>query len=212
MYYWFIVNTTTGAVGANYSTHPPTITVTAPDGTVTTSTKPDPNLIPAGCTMIGPFETLDVTQQPVFDNPALYLYQGGKFVNNPIAGQIQLQSAKQAKIAEMTKAYETELNGTFTSSATGTALVYDYGKTSQELWKELSDAITANYIPDTAFPMNITLANGTNIPHTKLQLQQIFGEITVRKLTLYGKLQGMVTANGTIMSATTIDVVNAIKW
>lgn len=125
---------------------------------------------------------------------------------------VLLKSSQQTKIQEVTNAYLTELNGTFTSSATGTALVYDYGKTSQELWKELSESITANYIPDTAFPMNITLANGVNVAHTKLQLQQLFKEIATRKLTLYQKLQGMVTANGTIMNAGSVSAVQVIKW
>lgn len=214
MYYLFIVNTTTGAIGANSSTHSPMISVTTtnPDGTVTTTTEPDPNLIPSGCVVLGPLKTLDTTQEQVFANPALYLYQNGKFVDNPNAAQIQLQNAKQEKIKEVTDAYQTELNGTFTSSATGTALVYDFSSESQNLWKELSDAITANYIPDTAFPMNITLANGTNVAHMKLQLQQIFGEITARKLQLYSKFQGMVTVAGSILSATTVADVQAISW
>jgi hypothetical protein len=182
--------------------------------------------IPDGCGVLGPFvegfvsnpdvttNELPVTPEVIsaYHNPKYYLIQGGKIVAKPNILDLQLADAKQAKIQEIIQAYQTELNGTFTSSATGTPLVYDFSPESQTLWKELSDAINANYIPDTMFPMNITLANGTTVPHTKLQLQQIFREITARKLQLYSKLQSMVTANGTIMSATTIDEVNAIKW
>jgi len=128
------------------------------------------------------------------------------------ARQPTLGGTQQSKIQEVTNAYFTELNGAFTSSATGTPLAYDFSPNSQSLWKELMDAVNAGYIPDTMLPMDITLDNGTVVPHGKAQLQQIFGEITARKLQLYGKLQSMVTVGGTILSATTIDAVNAITW
>ena len=126
--------------------------------------------------------------------------------------QPSLNDSQQSKIAKVTAGYQAELNSTFVSSATGTALVYDFSPNSQSLWKELMDAVNAGYVPDTMFPMGITLDNGTVIPHEKTQLQQIFGEITARKLQLYGKLQSMVTVGGTILSATTIDAVDTITW
>lgn len=170
--------------------------------------------IPDGCMILGPFDetVASATVKDAFVHPNYYFVQKGELTAKTNIGDLQLADAKQAKIAEVTQAYQTELSGTFTSSATGSALVYDFSLSSQQLWKELMEAINANYIPDTVFPMNITLADGIIVPHTKLQLQQIFGEITARKLQIYGKLQSMVTANGTIMSATTIDAVNAIKW
>lgn len=123
-----------------------------------------------------------------------------------------LDDIKQAKIVEVTQAYQAELNSTFTSSATGSALVYDYSPNSQELWKELLDSINAGYIPDTSFPLSITLADKSMVPHTKAQLQQIGGEITLRKLQLYGKLQAMTVVGGSILSATEIADVEKISW
>lgn len=123
-----------------------------------------------------------------------------------------LEQVQQAKISDVTDAYQKELCSGFTSTATGTALEYDYSQTSQDLWKELFNSMTAGFIPDVIFPMDITLKDSTVVPHTKAQLQQIGGEVTVRKLSLYGKLQGMVAKAGSIMSASTIDKVNEISW
>ena len=123
-----------------------------------------------------------------------------------------LSEVQQAKITEVTTAYNTELCSGFPSSATGKALEYDFSPSSQELWKELFNSITSGFIPDVAFPMDITLKNGTVVRHTKAQLQQIGGEVTVRKLALYGKLQGMVSVQGSIMTAVTVYDVNAISW
>lgn len=170
--------------------------------------------IPKGCGVIGPFDELTANEivKDAYIHPNYYLVQTDKIIARPNILDLQLADAKQAKISEVTQAYQAQLNSTFTSSATGTPLVYNFSPESQNLWKELSDAILAGYIPDTMFPMSITPANGTNASHTKLQLQQIFGEITARKLSLYGKLQGMVTANGSIMKAGTVDDVSAIHW
>lgn len=123
-----------------------------------------------------------------------------------------LDEFKQQKITEVTQAYNDELNSTFTSSATETELIYDFSPNSQTLWKELQSSIDGNYLPDTIFPMNITLADGTVVPHTKAQLQQIFGEVTLRKLQLYGKLQSMVTVGGLILSCENEEELNLIMW
>lgn len=120
-----------------------------------------------------------------------------------------LDELKVQKHQEVTNAYQTELNGTFSSIATGTSLVYDFSLTSQELWKELASSIDAGRIPEAVFPMNITLANGIAVPHEKAQLQQIFGEITMRKLFLYGKWQTLVT--DTIPNATE-ETISTIAW
>lgn len=204
MYYWFIVNSTTGAVGANHSTYLPG-TVNN-DGTIAF----DQNLVPTGCTVLGPYETLDSTQQAVYDNSFLYLYYNGQFISNPDADQMQLQDAKQSKTVQIQQAYQAEINGTFTSSATGAALVYSYSPESQQLWGDLFKAIDKNLLPSTAFPMGITLANGTVVSHTQAQLVQIEADIAAWKFPLYQKYQKLVTS--TIPSATTIDQVNTITW
>jgi len=123
-----------------------------------------------------------------------------------------LYAVQQAKITEVTTAYQVELYSTFISSATGTELDYDYSRNSEALWKELKDGIRDGDIPDTVFPMNITLANGMVVTHTKAELQQIFGEVTMRKLQLYSKWQSMVVVGGTILSTSTVEEVNAISW
>lgn len=170
--------------------------------------------IPIGCAILGPFNEITASAmiKDAYIHPNYYLVKNNDLIVVSNLAHLQLQDMRRAKISEVTSDHLKELNGTFTSSATGIELVYDYSPTSQILWKELMDAINANYVSDSLFPMNITLANGTNVAHTKIQLQQIFGEIVKRKLQLYGKLQGMITAEGTIMSATTIDAVNLIKW
>lgn len=198
MNHWFLYTITTGAIyGAPYL------------GTAKEWTN-----IPIGCAVLDPFDlaTASATVKDAYAHPSYYLVQNGSFVPVSNIAQLQLQDAQNVKIGEVTNAYNNELNGTFTSSAMGTALVYDFSPTSQQLWKELSDAINANYIPSIAFPMNITLANGTNVLHTKTQLQQIFGEIATRKLQLYGKLQKMIAVDGNIMNATTLDQVKALVW
>jgi len=146
-----------------------------------------------------------------------YTLQNGILVIIPDIG---LRDAKQAKIIEVTQAYQTELNGTFPSSAIGNVLVYDYSLESQTLWKELRDTIGKTVdggdLPDSVlFPngeMSITLADNTKVPHTRDQLQQVLQEIVSRKLSLYQKLQDMITVGGRILSAGTIDEVNLISW
>jgi hypothetical protein len=123
-----------------------------------------------------------------------------------------LDDIKKAKYYEITAAYQAELNGTFISSATGAALVYDYGPESQARWKKLLDAIVAGFTPDTLFPMPITTASGVMVPHTKEQLLQLGSEITIRELQLYGRWQQMVVEGGTIRQATTPEDVAAITW
>lgn len=59
------------------------VSSTSADGTVTTTQEFDPNLVPSGFTAVGVFETLDATQQAVFDNPSQYLYLNGEFVVQP---------------------------------------------------------------------------------------------------------------------------------
>ena len=170
--------------------------------------------IPIGCAVLGPFEE-EVASAIVKDawfHPNYYLVQAGALVAKANILDLQLVDSKMAKVAEISNAYKVQLNSNFTSSATGTSLIYSFSPESQSLWEELLNSITANYIPDTMFPMPITLLNGTKVTHTKLQLQQIFGEITVRKLLLYGKLQGMVAVGGSIQAATTIDAVNLVVW
>ena len=178
--------------------------------------------IPAGCAVLGPFEETAASAivKDAYLHPNYYLVQNEDLTAKTNIGDLQLADAKQAKIAEVTQAYQTELNSTFTSSATGTALVYDYSPKSQQLWKELKDtigtAVDGGTLPDSVlFPsgtMNITLANNTNVPHTRAQLQKVIQDATVRKLILHQKLQDIVTANGTIISATTLSAVNAIVW
>lgn len=121
-----------------------------------------------------------------------------------------LNDIKQTKIQEIDQAYQAEINSTFTSSATGTVLIYDFSQSSQNLWRDLFKAIEKNLIPDTSFPIDITLADGTTVPHTKAQLEQVEADIAMWKFPLYQKYQKLVTS--TIPNASTIDEINAIVW
>lgn len=196
--YWFLYNSSDGSIyGAPYL------------GNAGEWTS-----IPTGCAVLGPFDetTANATVKDAYLHPDYYLVQLEEIVAKANILDLRLADAKQAKISQVTQAYQSELNGTFTSSATGAALVYDYSPTSQGLWKELLDAVKDGDLPDSSFPMNITLANETTAPHTQAQLLQIRGELTARKFSLYSKLQGMITAKGNILSATTMDAVNVIAW
>ena len=124
-----------------------------------------------------PVDCIDVSMYPIQEGLHLPMWDAVNLVW--LEGFIRtLSQAQSDKILEVTNAYMTELNSTFTSEATGSPLVYDYSTVeSQDLWKNLKDSIAEGYIPDallTAFP--VTLANGSMLPHTKQQLTQIFGE------------------------------------
>ena len=123
-----------------------------------------------------------------------------------------LAQVQQNKIAQMQQAYESQLAAGFTSTASGTAQIYDYGAISQQALAELFLAYQGNTLPDAVYPIPILLENGTNQPLTKAQLPQLMTDLTVWKLPLGLKLNTLTSAKGTIMSATTIDAVNAIVW
>ncbi|WP_140417670.1 DUF4376 domain-containing protein [Desulfosporosinus sp. FKA] len=155
--------------------------------------------------------------KPVTDKQFYVLCATGTLIATPISADVLLANAKSAKIQEITQAYASAVNSTFTSSATGTALVYNFSNVGvegtpspQDTWNDLFKAIDKNLLPSTAFPMPITLANGTVVNHTQAQLQQIEADIAAWKFPLYQKYQKLVT--GDIPNATTIDGVNAIKW
>ena len=208
MYYCFLVNSTTGAIGANSSTHSPTISVTTtnPDGTTTTTNEFDPNLIPAGCVVLGPFETLDATQQAVFDNPALYLYQGGKFVDNPNAGQILLQSAKEAKISKINQDYYKTLNTGFSSLANGTSIVYGFTDADQTNIAQELNIVNAGIA---TFPIYWGAKDGTVVSLDEVQFKQLCKDANGFKWAQVGKLRTLIPQ---VQAATTIDAVKAIVW
>lgn len=63
MFYWFLVNSTTGAIGTGSGTH-----------------VPDAGIASSGWELIGPYTTLDTEQQAIYAMPTQYLYQSGAFV------------------------------------------------------------------------------------------------------------------------------------
>ena len=63
MFYWFLVNSSTGAVGTGSATH-----------------APDVKIASAGWKLLGPYTTLNTEQQAVYATPTQYLYQNGAFV------------------------------------------------------------------------------------------------------------------------------------
>lgn len=139
----------------------------------------------------------------------------GDLVATAIPDEVLLANAKTAKTQEITQAYASAVNSTFFSSATGKSLEYNYSNigvegtpSPQDTWNDLFDAI--DLLPSTAFPMPITLANGTVVEHTQAQLELIAADIAGWKFPLYQKYQKLVTAD--IPNATTINAVNTIKW
>ena len=136
---------------------------------------------------------------------------GGVWVEGKDASYV-LSHLKGLKLDQIQQAYAQNLLDGFPSSCTGPTLIYDYNEESQKVWVEMFASLTSNFIPDTAFPMNITIKSGTVVPHTKLQLQQLGSGLTVWKFQLHGKYQAITNVNGTIAIATTLSAVSAITW
>lgn len=135
------------------------------------------------------------------------------FSGGPIGNPVTLQDYQANKSSEMAFMYNQTLESGFTSSCTGSPLTYDYSTESQTKWSKLFIGMSIQgAIPDTMFPMGITLKNGTVVPHTKAQLIQLCGDLTLWESQLETKYQSYTNSTGSIMSATTIDQVNAITW
>jgi hypothetical protein len=129
-----------------------------------------------------------------------------------IAGA-SLAQVQQEKIDQITDLYNQTLEAGFPSSCTGKPLVYDYGTESQKKWSKLFISLSIpGALPDAIFPLNLTIKDGTLVPHTKAQLTQLCGDLTLWELPLEAKYQAYCSATGSIMSATTVDQVNAISW
>lgn len=135
---------------------------------------------------------------------------GTNTFNVPEIIQPSLEDVKKQKISQINNLYYQKLESGFTSSATGSQLVYDFTPKSQDLWKELFIAIDKNFFPDAYFPMSITLKNNNVVHHTKAQLQQIEFDIATWKFPLYQKYQELTTF--TIPNCTTVDEVNSVNW
>ena len=212
MYYYFFASSTTGAIGANSSTHSPSITVTTtnPDGTTTTTTEFDPNLIPAGCVVLGPYETLDANQQAVLDAPQAYLYQNGAFVSNPAYPSIQLQQAKMTQIASINAGFNATLNGGFTAKTlVGGATsphTYPSDAVAQSNFTGIVAAFTANTSKTSTM---INTIDAGWVSHTKAEFFGVFSDGDNWKEAQYVQL---ATPLAQVQTATTVADVQKAVW
>lgn len=131
MFYWIIVNNSSGAIGTGFSTHPP-----------------DKSLAPTGFTFLGPYDgaknKMDSATQVAYDNPQAWLYQNGKFVPNPNynAAAIALAKAQQNQLAAIDVGYNATLEAGFTSKATGSTVTYGWKLQDQLDLQLVQSAIT----------------------------------------------------------------------
>jgi hypothetical protein len=124
-----------------------------------------------------------------------------------------ISNVQATKIAEIQQAYDNALSAFPSSATTGDltkTLIYDYSVESQILWRDLFTAIDKGFFPDAVFPMEITLKNGSTVPHTKSQIQQIEADIAIWKFPLYQKYQKIMTKD--IPNAPDVNAINAITW
>ncbi|MHB1651680.1 MAG: DUF4376 domain-containing protein [Desulfitobacteriaceae bacterium] len=155
--------------------------------------------------MLGPFETLNATQQAIFNNPALYLYQNGQFVNNPNAGQIQLRNAQAVKIASLQTLFQQTLNTGFSSSANGTPISYGFTDADQTNLSQELNIVNAGLA---ALPIQWGAKDGVTIVSlTDAQFKQLCKDANDFKWSLVTKLRTLI---GQVQAATTVTAVNAI--
>ena len=188
-----------------------TTSTTASDGTVTTSTEFDPNLIPAGCAILGPYDTgnpMPTMYQDAYVNPQAYLYQNGAFVSNPNYATVQLAEAKTAKIASLQQSFaQVFLNG-FLSSATGTQGTFgcapaDMTNMGDEL-NSVNAGIAVYPIAWLAFD-GVTTVSFT----TAAEFKQLAQDAYNFKWTQINNLRTKIAA---VQAATTVDAVIAVTW
>ena len=202
MYYWLIY-TTTGAIGTHSSSHSPFL-----------NDQFDANLIPSGFALIGVYDDatnkMDTTTQAAYDSPRAYLYQKGAFVANAAWPAQQLANAKAAQ----TTALEAAMNATLTGGFTAKTLVggattphtYPTDARAQSNFSGLVAAFTANQ--NKASTTILTLDAGW-ISHTKAEFFGVYSDGDSWKEAQYTQLATLVTK---LEPASTLADVQAITW
>ena len=211
MYQWFLVNSTTGAIGVNSSSHSPMITVstTAADGTVTTTTEFDPALIPSGFTVLGPYDTanpMPASYEVVFATPAAYLYQSGGFANNPAWPAAQLAQAQQTQNAALQAGCNSAFNAGFASAASGSALTYGFKPSDQANLNELATMLSLGVA---TWPVSWQTPDGTIVSLTQAQFTSLLTDAQKFKWAQINQLRSL---QAQVQAATTVSAVQAVVW
>lgn len=124
----------------------------------------------------------------------------------PVVPVQTLQDAQQAKITELTYAYDQALATGFTSTAGGTSFTYGYTSIDQTKWMKLYIGKANGVLPAS---QPVATADGTIVNLTQAQLQQLLVDMETfeqaQETTFHARL-------AQTSAATTIDEVNAIHW
>lgn len=198
MYQWFVINSSTGAVGKHEQAQSPMI-----------NGEFDSNLLLTGFSIIGPYDDsspMPGAYQSAWDNLQAYLYQNGSFVDNPNWLTLQLQHAKDAQKALIESGLNTTLAGGFTSKTTG----HKYVTTTNGQSNMQGDLKRFELDSTLAIVQFFTVDQGWQ-PHTYDQLKGAFLDGGLWKDAQYVRqteLKNQIDDPAT----DTVDKVQAINW
>ena len=119
---------------------------------------------------------------------------------------VPLATSQQAKIAEITSAYNQALTSGFISSASGVAVQFAYAEINQTKFSKLLAADTKGWL---TYPVTVYAADTSAISLTQPQLEKLFQDIFTFELINETKLHTLI---GQINTSTTPDQVAAIAW
>ena len=150
----------------------------------------------------------DTQNVAVAQRPDMYLIVDGVPVLQAISSipPISLANVQQAKIAELANAYDNSLAAGFTSSASGSTMLYGYTSTDQTKWMKLFIGKANGVIPSS---QPVATANGTIVNLTQEQLLQLLVDLETFEQTQENTYHQLLLQNA---AATTVDQVNAIIW
>lgn len=124
----------------------------------------------------------------------------------PVLPVPTLQDAQQAKVTELTNAYDQALATGFTSEANGTSLTYGYTSIDQIKWMKLYIGKANGVLPAS---QPVATADGTLITLTQTQLQQLLVDMETFEQVQEATFHTLLAQNS---AATTVDEVNVIHW
>lgn len=193
MNYWFLYTIATGAIY----------------GTPYLGNAKEWTNIPAGCAVLGPFDstTASATVKDAYTHPNYYLVQSGSIVAVTNLAQLQLQDAQLAKMRELQIAYSYALKAGFPSLASGTSQNYGFDDTDQTNISQQLNIVNAALA---TYPIQWGTKGGTAVASlTEAQFKQLCKDSSDFKWSLIGKLRTLI---GQVQVATTVTAVNAIVW
>ncbi|WP_027416197.1 hypothetical protein [Aneurinibacillus terranovensis] len=174
MNYWFLYTKSTGEIyGAPYL------------GSAEEWTN-----IPDGCAVLGPFseDDADAAVKDAFANADLYVVSNGMLTRKPDADTVLLQREKDAKLTELTNAYYTALAMPFTSSASGTPILYS---ATQEAWAEMQKQLLMNANGIAKWPVPWRAADGSIVNLDEMQFKQLASDLRDMELAYLARFRSI---------------------